>query len=284
MLPSVKAASHTHTPSLPPSLPCAHTHRLALQKHGSSLVIDQNITTYRLSCQALTWSHNTSRIFQFFLSFSLSFHPFVRSGSSLHYLQLYFPYLSLKSIFLFLIHPPFALWIWKLLQRKTAGVVSPLHWAASLPHRATFGIPAIMHMTSMLSCMCAFPINHKCGFCPNTHDTRWMHVRKWKRTTGWKTRWWKPGLKWKQNKQTKKKASGDKRCGQVKVWTTGTGRREDRTLRLRIMLFNLWIRPGLEFFTLICVFIDFVFNFNLTSVSLPSHPLGLFYAPKGFFT
>lgn len=108
MLPSVKAASHTHTPSLPPSLPCAHTHRLALQKHGSSLVIDQNITTYRLSCQALTWSHNTSRIFQFFLSFSLSFHPFVRSGSSLHYLQLYFPYLSLKSIFLFLTHPLFA--------------------------------------------------------------------------------------------------------------------------------------------------------------------------------
>lgn len=37
-------------------------------------------------------------------------------------------------------------------------------------------------------------------------------------------------------------------------------------------------------FTLICVFIDFVFNFNLLSVSPLSHPLSLFYAPKRFFT
>lgn len=64
---------------------------------------------------------------------------------------------------------------------------------------------------------------------------------------------------------------------------TTTGRREDRTRWLRKMLFNLWIKPGLVVLTLICVFIDFVFNFNLSSASLPSHPPSL-HSPKRFFT
>lgn len=53
---------------------------------------------------------------------------------------------------------------------------------------------------------------------------------------------------------------------------TTTGRRDDRTRWLRKMLFNLWIKPGLVVFTLICVFIDFVFNFNLLSTLLHYHP------------
>lgn len=79
------------------------------------------------------------------------------------------------------------------------------------------------------------------------------------------------------------KATKKARWGPINGWTT-TKRREDRTLRLWKMLFNLWIRPGLVVFTLICVFIDFVFNFNLSHVSPPSHPPSLFYAPRGFFT
>lgn len=67
----------------------------------------------------------------------------------------------------------------------------------------------------------------------------------------------------------------------MKAWTTGPGRRKDRRLRLRKMLFNLWVRRGLVVFTLICVFIDFVFNFNLLSISPPPpHPRSLFYAPE----
>lgn len=69
----------------------------------------------------------------------------------------------------------------------------------------------------------------------------------------------------------------------MKGWTTRPGRRRDRTLQLRKMLFNLWVRPGLVVFTLICVRIDLVFNFNLSSASPPSHPHSLFYAPKTFF-
>ena len=49
------------------------------------------------------------------------------------------------------------------------------------------------------------------------------------------------------------------------------------------MLFNPRIRPGLVVFALICVFIDFVFNFNLSSLSQRSPP-SLFYATQGFST
>lgn len=44
--------------------------------------------------------------------------------------------------------------------------------------------------------------------------------------------------------------------------------------------FNLWIRPGLVVFTLICVFIDLV----STLIYCPSLPHSLFYAPKTFLT
>lgn len=84
--------------------------------------------------------------------------------------------------------------------------------------------------------------------------------------------------------KTKGKKNRDQRRRRIKAWTTTPGRRKDRILQLRKMLFNLWVRLGLVVFTLICVFIDFVFSFNLLSISPPSHPHSLFYAPKTFFT
>lgn len=122
---------------------------------------------------------------------------------------------------------------------------------------------------------------------------RWMNVRKLKWTNAHgtpdgKSRGRKKNKKRGKKKhmlnKTKGKKKTDQRRRRIKAWTTTPGRRKDRILQLRKMLFNLWVRPGLVVFTLICVFIDFVFSFNLLSISPPSHPHSLFYAPKTFFT
>lgn len=122
---------------------------------------------------------------------------------------------------------------------------------------------------------------------------RWMNVRKLKWTNAHGTPDGKSRGRKKNKKRGKKntcwirqkaKKKTDQRRRRIKAWTTTPGRRKDRILQLRKMLFNLWVRPGLVVFTLICVFIDFVFSFNLLSISPPSHPHSLFYAPKTFFT
>lgn len=162
-----------------------------------------------------------------------------------------------------------------------AGIISPLNWAVSLSHRATFNghtpDPLCIRRACSPAHACFFSRDQsymlQLGFCPNTHDTDgWMDVRESKWTTAWNNRWRKPRPKTHAEWEDKeKRARGDEirdACG----WKTRTGRREDRTLRLRKMLFNPWIRRGLVVFTLICVCIDFLFNFNLSSVSQPCHP------------
>lgn len=110
----------------------------------------------------------------------------------------------------------------------------------------------------------------QCFFIHAWH--RWMDVRILKWTTAWNNRWRKLRPKHVWNKKTKEKKA---RAGEIRGvggWKTRTGRRRDRTLRLRKMLFNPWVRPVLVVFTLICLFIDFVFSFNLSSAPQPSHP------------
>lgn len=76
----------------------------------------------------------------------------------------------------------------------------------------------------------------------------------------------------KANAETQ--AASEDKGGKKLLWADerASDKREDRTRWLRKMLFNLCIKPGLVVFTLIYVFIDFVFNFNLLSTSLHYHP------------